>query len=93
MTLGRYLEGILFIGLAVVPIGAASHAWRKRLLPNWTGPVARIVEIIIGLSVLICVSELLGSINLFRVGAVVPSLFLVGIAGWFVASTNCGSIA
>lgn len=84
MTSGRYLEGLLFIALALVPIGAAVHVWIRRLLPGWIGPPARLAEIVMGVAVVICVSEVLGAVQLFRIGATVPVLACVGVVAWYV---------
>ena len=83
VTFGRYVEGLLFVALAFVPIGAASFAWRARLVPAWTGAVARLAEIVIGLATVTCVSELLGATHLFRAAAMVPVLAGLGTVGWY----------
>jgi hypothetical protein len=85
VTLGRYVEGLLFVALAFVPIGVASFAWRARLLPAWTGAVARLAEIVMGLATVIFVSEVLGAVHLFRAAAVVPALAGAGAAGWYLS--------
>ncbi len=84
MTLGRYVEGLLYMALAFVPVGMASYRWRARLLPTWRGAVGRLTEVVIGLTTVICVSEVFGTLHLFRVAAIVPALAVVGIAAWWV---------
>jgi hypothetical protein len=86
VTFGRYLAGVLCLGLVVVPIGALSCAWRARLRPDWSGGIARLAEIILGLTVTTCVLEILGSISLFRTYAAVPALAAVGVGGWWAAA-------
>jgi hypothetical protein len=76
---------MLFVILAFVPIGVASFAWRARLLPAWTGAVARLAEIVIGLATVIFASEVLGAVHLFRAAAMVPVLACVGAAGWYLS--------
>lgn len=90
MTLERYVEGLVYIALAFVPIGMASHAWRARLLPGWRGATGRLAEIVIGLSVVIVVSEVLGATYLFRTAAIVPTLAVVGLVGWWVGRRVTG---
>ncbi len=87
VTFGRYLEGVVLIGLAFVPIGAAVHAWRLRLLPEWAGPAAWLAEIVTGVAVVIFVSEVLGAVDLFRLWAMVPVLAMVGAVGWYSGRT------
>jgi hypothetical protein len=84
VAFGRYIEGLLLITLAFVPLCAASHAWRARLIPDWTGAAARLAEIILAVATVICVSEILGAIDLFRVAVMVPVLTLVGMTSWYV---------
>lgn len=93
MTIGRYVEGLALIAVALIPIGAAAFVWRKYLVPGWTGPVARLAEIILGASTVIVVSELLGSVHLFRVAAVVTVLAVVGAAGWYVGTRRLAGAA
>jgi len=92
VTLGRYMAGVLFIAIAFVPIGAAAHAWRARLLPGWTGPAARLAEIVAGVAAVVVVSEVLGAVHLFRLWAVVPGLAAVGAAGWYAAGRHSVSV-
>ncbi len=90
MTLERYVEGLVYIAIALIPIGMASYALRARLLPAWRGAIARLAEIIIGLSVVIVVSEILGAVSVFRTAAIVPTLAVVGLAGWWVGRRGTG---
>jgi len=92
VTLGRYVAGVFFIALAFVPIGAATHAWRARLLPGWTGPAARLAEIVTALAAVIVVSEVLGAVYLFRLWAMVTGLAAVGAAGWYAAGRHSVSV-
>ena len=85
VTLERYLAGIVGLLLVIVPIGTASHAWVSRLRPDWSGGIARLAEIVVGLAVILCVLELVGSISLFRTAVVVPVLAVVGLTGWWAA--------
>ncbi|HEX3980454.1 MAG TPA: hypothetical protein VHW93_04490, partial [Acidimicrobiales bacterium] len=83
MTLGRYVEGLVLIAVALVPMGAAALVWRKHLLPGWDGPVARLAEIVLAVASVIVLSEMLGSIHLFRLAAMAPVLAVVGAIGWY----------
>ena len=87
----RYLEGILLLAIALVPLHVGSSMWRARLVDEWRGARARLVEIVMDVTVLICVSELLGSFDLYRVAPVVIVLALVGFAAiWAARRTSWG---
>ena len=79
MTVGRYVEGVIWCVLVVTSTGVASFSIRKRLLPAWFGAPARLAEIIIGISLVVVVSELLGSIGLFRTIPLVGVLAVVAL--------------
>ena len=74
MTLARYLLGVVLTVVALVPVCGGSWALRPRLLPRWSGAPARLAEAVLGLSVVIGVSELLGAVGLFRVAPMVIGL-------------------
>ena len=77
----RYLEGIALLLAALVPLHSASYLWRVRLLGEWSGAVARLAEIMTDLTVFICVSEILGSLHLYRIAPMVIALIAVGVIG------------
>jgi hypothetical protein len=81
----RYLEGILLLAVAFVPLQTGSFLWRARLMDDWRGGRARLVEIVMDVTVLILVSEILGSLDLYRVAPVVIALALVGVAAIWTA--------
>ena len=86
----RYLEGIALLLAALVPLHSASYLWRVRLLGEWSGAVARLAEIMTDLTVFICVSEILGSLHLYRIAPMV-----IGVdrsrGHWHRDSTSGGS--
>ena len=88
MSAVRYLAGLAALALVLGSLGAASHAWVARLRPGWSGALARLAEVIVGLSGMICVLELLGSVSLFRFAAVVPVLTVLGLLAWWAAGRN-----
>lgn len=92
---GRYAEGILLLAVALVPLQIAAYLWRARFLGSWTGAEARLAEIVIDLTVVIFVSELLGTVHLYRVGPVVGLLAAIGVAGILTArrwATDPGAV-
>lgn len=81
----RYLMGFLLLALALVPLQTASYLWRERLMGELKGAQGRLVEIIMDVTVVICVSEILGSLYLYRVVPIVLALALFGLAAAWAA--------
>ena len=79
MTFGRYVEGIVLGVLVLASLGVAAVSLRRRSLPTWTGAPARLVEMITALSLVVVVSQALGTIGLFRVGPLVVTLALIAL--------------
>ena len=65
MTFGRYVEGIVLGVLVLASLGVAAVSLRRRSLPTWTGAPARLVEMITALSLVVVVSQALGTIGRF----------------------------
>ena len=83
--MGRYLTGILLLAIALVPLHIGSYHWRARLIGEWRGAQARLVEIVMDVTVVICVSEILGSVFLYRVAPIVIALATIGLLATWVA--------
>ena len=79
MTLGRYAESIVLSGIVIISLGVAAVSLRRRSLPTWSGAPARLVEMIIAISLVVVVSQTLGTIGFFRVGPLVTTLVLVAL--------------
>ena len=93
MTLTRFLAGILLTVLALVPIGLAAQAWRRFLLPDWSGVEGRLVEIVFALASITVVTEALGTVGWFAPLPVVVGLALTGCTFWLTARRALGSVA
>jgi hypothetical protein len=82
VSAGSYLLGVALLALLVGSLGFSAVSLRRRLLAEWEGAPARLVEAIVGVALLIWLSELLGVFGLFYawilVGASVA--LAVGIA-------------
>jgi len=90
LTLIRFGEGLVLMAIAFGPIGAAVFVWRARLLPSWSGAPARLLEVIVGLTAVLAICELLGTLFLFRIAAVVPALAITGTVGWYAGRRSTG---
>jgi hypothetical protein len=84
LSLGSYLLGVVQLSLVVVPLGFAAYRLRQRLLPEWDGAPARLVESIVGVALVIWISEILGTFGLFYAGALILGAALVAgtVAFW-----------
>jgi hypothetical protein len=84
VDLGSYLLGALQLALVVVPIGFGAYKLRQRLLSSWHGAPARLVESIVGIALLIWLSEILGTFGLFYAGALIGASVLLDLLIWFL---------
>ncbi|TMK56180.1 MAG: hypothetical protein E6G51_11075 [Actinobacteria bacterium] len=84
VDLGGYLLAALQLALVVVPIAFSAFRLRRRLLPGWEGAPARLVESIVGIALVIGISEVLGAFGLFYAGTVIVAVLLVAgtVAFW-----------
>jgi hypothetical protein len=77
VSAGSYLLGVFQLALVVGPICFAAYCLRWRLLPEWTGAPARLVESIAAVALVIWISEVLGTFGLFYAGALIAAAVLV----------------
>ncbi|HZA59563.1 MAG TPA: hypothetical protein VE523_10300 [Solirubrobacterales bacterium] len=66
MSLSQYLFGAAELAAIVVALGLGAYHVRALLVPAWNGALARLAEIVLGLSALIVVAELLGLLRLLE---------------------------
>src|SRR5689334_23256819 len=77
VDLGGYLLGVAQLALVVVPVGFSAYKLRQRLLPDWAGAPARLVESVVGIAIVIWLSEVLGAAGLFYAGVLIGAALLV----------------
>jgi hypothetical protein len=94
VDLGSYLLGALQLALVVVPLGFGAYKLRQRLLPDWEGAPARLVESIVFVALLIWISEILGTFGLFYAGALIVAALLVAgaVAFWPAGPVTGGGL-
>jgi hypothetical protein len=85
MSTGRYLLGAAELAVIVTALGFGAYHLRALLAPAWTGALARLAEIVIGISMLILVSELLGVLGLFKEVPLLIGFTAVGLGVTFWA--------
>ncbi|HEU5105930.1 MAG TPA: hypothetical protein VFU11_08815 [Solirubrobacterales bacterium] len=84
VDLGGYLLGALQLALVVVPLAFSAYWLRRKLLPAWEGPPARLVESITGVALLIWLSELLGLFGVFYAGTLIVASVLLAAGTRFL---------
>ena len=80
---GSYLLSAVLLAALLASLGFSAVRLRRRLLPDWEGAPAHLVEAIIGVALLIWLSELLGTVSLlYSWTLVVSSLLVAGAIAW-----------
>ncbi len=84
VSLGSYLLGAVQLALVALSLGFSAYKLRARLMAEWEGAPARLVEAIVGVGLLIWISEILGVFGLLYAGALVAASVLIAgtIAFW-----------
>lgn len=70
--------GVIGLAAIAVPIGFAALRLRGRLLPGWEGAPARLLEAVLGLSILTVELQLLGAVGLFEPAIVIGASIAIG---------------
>jgi hypothetical protein len=87
VSVGSYLLSTAILAVLVLSLGFSAVHLRRRLLPDWEGAPAHLVEAIVAIALLIWLSELLGSVNLLYGWLLVAtSLFLATAIALFLSS-------
>ena len=80
VSAGSYILSAALLVVLVLSLGFSAVGLRRWLMPEWEGAPARLVEAIVGVALLIWLSELLGVVNLLYAGALVGAAVLVAAA-------------
>jgi hypothetical protein len=77
---GTYLLSATALAALTLSLAFTAYRLRQRLIPDWDGAPARLVEVIVGIALLIWISELLGTFGaLYAWTLVASSLLLSGL--------------
>jgi hypothetical protein len=85
---GPYLLGAAQLALVVAPLAWSAYLLRRKLLPGWNGPPARLVEATAFIALLIWLSELLGTLGLFYAGTLIAAALLLALITWLLTGRN-----
>jgi hypothetical protein len=80
VSAGSYVLSAALLAVLVLSLGFSAVCLRQRLMPDWEGAPAHLVEAILGVALLIWLSELLGVVNLLYAGTLVTSSLLLAAA-------------
>ncbi len=64
MSGGQYMLGVALFGVTVGSLVVTARLVRRMIVPAWSGAPARLAEAVIGVTALVVVSELLGTVGL-----------------------------
>ncbi len=86
LTAGAYLVGALELGAVLAALAFGAHRMRALLLPGWSGAPARLAEVVLGVSGLICVSEAVGTFGGFERGPLLAAIVVTSLAAGLIAN-------
>jgi len=85
MSPTHFLLGSLYLATIAAALGVAALGARRCLAPSWSGALARLVEVVLGTSMLLIAAQLLGTLGaLTRLGLILAAL-AIGVSGWLLA--------
>ena len=81
---GTYILTAALLAAVVVPVGFSAVRFRRRLLPEWEGAPAHLIDAILAVALLIWLSELLGVLQILYDWALVAAscLLAAGVYAW-----------
>jgi hypothetical protein len=80
VSAGSYVLSAALLAILILSLGFSAVCLRRRLMPAWEGAPAHLVEAIVGVALLIWISELLGVVNLLYAGTLVAAAVLLAAA-------------
>ena len=83
MSFGAYLLGVLGLIAVGVALALAAVRLRARALPGWEGAPARLVEAVLGVSLLTVLLQLLGAVGILGPITLVVGALAVGAGAWW----------
>jgi hypothetical protein len=86
LTAGDYLIGVVELVAVLAALAFGAYRVRGLLLPGWSGAPARLVEIVLGVTALVWISEILGTFGWFHELTMLAATIVVGLAAGLVAA-------
>jgi hypothetical protein len=89
---GAYIAGFLALAAVVAALGWGAWNLRRAFLPAWSGPAARLADVVMALAALIGLAQLLGTFGVFTRGpmliAYVGAGLVMGLVGKSLARSR-----
>ena len=83
LSVGAYLVGFAELAVILLAVGYGAVRLRRALLSGWSGAPALLCDVVIGVTALVLVSEVLGTVSAFgEIEMIVASLVFAGVAAW-----------
>ncbi|HEY8779464.1 MAG TPA: hypothetical protein VIL93_06710, partial [Solirubrobacterales bacterium] len=93
-SFGAYVAGSLSLVAMIASLGFGGYWLRRWIVPEFSGALARLAEIVLGVALFVLTLYFLGSISLLREGWVVSVSILVGLVAGFVGRSRApGDVA
>ena len=80
VSAGSYILSVVLLAVLVLSLGFSAVSLRQKLMPAWEGAPGHLVEVIVGVALLIWISELLGVFSLLYAGTLVGAALLLAAA-------------
>jgi hypothetical protein len=90
VSAGSYILSVALLAVLVLSLGFSAVRLRKRLMPEWEGAPGRLVDAILGIALLLWLSELLGIVGLLYAGSLVATSLLLSVAVGLASSSEGG---
>lgn len=86
LSLGAYLVAVAEVAAIAIALGFGAVRLRARWLPGWSGPPARLAELVAGLALLAWAMEALGAVGLLTEAGLVAACVVLGLGVGLLAS-------
>jgi hypothetical protein len=87
-SFGAYLAGSLSLVAIVASLGFGGYWLRRWIVPEFSGALARLAEVVLGVALFVVALYLLGSVGLLREGWMVAATILTGLVAGFVGRSR-----
>jgi hypothetical protein len=91
LSVGTFVAGSVAIAAVIGALGWGAWRLRRGLLPDWSGPPARLAETVIGLAALIGLAQILGTFGAFTRGPMLAAYVAGGVGMGLVGNRLAGS--
>src|SRR2546423_1517681 len=85
---GTYVAGALSLVAIAISLGLGGYWLRRWIVPQFSGALARLAEIVLAIALLVITLQMLGSLSLLREGYVVAGLIVVGACAALLGRTQ-----